>query len=142
MSSWPDDPHGTVTDYWLGTLLVAAEEALQPKALERFRREHAAAIARTVTPHVAIVLRASAEALAERVAFRAAGHGDATNLYAELVNTPTEATAGLLRLQERLLARLRCGKAGREGPRAVVIVSADDLGRAIDESIAAVEAAA
>ena len=139
-ASWPDDPHGTVTDYWLGTLLVAAEDALAPSALERFQADHGAASARTVAPHVAILLRASPEALAERVASRAAAPEEAPNLDAEPGGIGSDLTAGLVRLQERLLERLRCGTRGGDRPLAVVVVEADDLGRAIDESIAAVEA--
>ena len=139
-ASWPEDPHGTVTDYWLGTLLVAAEDALAPSALERFQADYGAASARTVAPHVAILLRASPEALAERLAGHAAGREQATNLFAELGSPGSDPTAGLVRLQERLLTRLRCGTRGGDGPLAVVVVGADDLGRAIDEAIAAVEA--
>ena len=132
-STWPDDPHGTVTDYWLGSLLVAAEEALPPAALGPFSVVHAAATAATVAPHVAIMLRASPRALAARSA------GEKTT---GIDTAQADATADLLRLQDRLLARLRCGKqAGDHGPRAVVVVAADDTSRAIDEAIAAVEAA-
>ena len=92
-----------------------------------------------MAPHVAILLRASPEALAERVAFHAAARKEAPNLD-ELGSTGSDLTAGLVRLQEQLLARLRCGTRGGNVPLAVVVVGADDLGRAIDEAIAAVEA--
>lgn len=124
ISTWPDDPHGTVADYWLGSHLVAAEDTLSPMALGRYMAEHTAVTAKTVTPHVAILLRASPETLAERAAAQ---------------DIPV---ADLVRLQDRLLARLRCGKqAGDRVPHAVVVVAADDLSRATDEAIAAVEAA-
>ena len=119
---------------------MAAEDALAPSALERFQADYGAASARTVAPHVAILLRASPEALAERLACHAAGREQATNLFAELGSPGSDPTAGLVRLQERLLTRLRCGTRGGDGPLAVVVVGADDLGRAIDEAIAAVEA--
>ena len=122
-ASWPDDPHGTVSDYWLGTLLVAAEGVLPPAALARYAAEHDAALATTVAPHMAIILRLSPAALAKQDAAAGGTGADADHL------------------QERLLARLRCGKGTDEPrPRAVVVVMADDLGRAIDEAIAAVEA--
>lgn len=133
-STWPDDPHGTVADYWLGSHLVAAEDMLSPTALGRYAAEHAAATAKTVTPHVAIMLWASAETLAERAAAESSTMIDAV--------TQDHPVADLVRLQDRLLARLRCGKqAGDRGPHAVVVVASDDLSRAIDEAIAAVEAA-
>lgn len=123
-STWPDDPHGTVSDYWLGTLLVAAEGSLSSAALARYAEEHAAAVASTVAPDVAIFLRISSERDMRR---RPPASGDGTD--AE-------------HLQERLLARLRCGKGGDASrPLAVVVIEADDPHRAIDEAIAAVEAA-
>jgi len=123
ISTWPDDPHGTVADYWLGFHLVAAEDTLSPMALGRYTAEHTAVTATTVKPHVAIMLRASPETLADRAAAQ---------------DIPV---ADLVRLQDRLLARLRCGtQAGDRGPRSAVVVAADDPSRAIDEAIAAVEA--
>ena len=133
-STWPDDPHGTVADYWLGSHLVAAEDTLSPVALGRYTAEHAAVTAKTVTPHVAILLQASPETLAERTAT-----ASSTMIDAGAQDNPV---ADLVRLQDRLLARLRCGtQAGDRGPHAVVVVAADDLSRAIAEAIAAVEAA-
>ena len=124
-STWPDDPHGTVSDYWLGTLLVAAEGALAGAALARFAEEHAATVAATVAPDVAIFLRLSPAA---RSRLGPAPRGD---------------TPEAEHLQDRLLARLRCGKGSDASrPLAVVVIEADDPSRAIDEAIAAVEAAA
>ena len=103
-------------------------------ALGRYTAEHAAVTAKTVMPHVAILLQASPETLAERTAT-----ASSTMIDAGAQDNPV---ADLVRLQDRLLARLRCGKqAGDRGPHAVVVVAADDLSRAIAEAIAAVEAA-
>lgn len=139
-ATWPDDPHGTVADYWLGSFLVAAEDTVSPAALGRFTAEHAAVTAKTVTPHVAIMLRASPTTLAERVA---AADASTTIDARKRGDAAADLAADLGRFQDRLLARLRCGnQAGDQGPHAVVVIAADDLSRTIDEAIAAVEAAA
>lgn len=127
--TWADDPHGSVADQWLGSLLVAAGMALPPADLAVFAADHAAAMAATVPPHVAIVLRLSGAAL-ERRAAETRGKGAR--------GTDPE------RLQDGLLARLRCRTPGQAppAPPSVVVVDADDPRRALDEAIAAVEAAA
>ncbi|MFM7077649.1 MAG: 2-amino-4-hydroxy-6-hydroxymethyldihydropteridine diphosphokinase [Planctomycetaceae bacterium] len=117
---WPPDRHGTVSDHWLGELIVAAEEALAPEALRRFAALHEAATAAVMPAHVAVFLRLSPGALA--------GRPDG---------------ARLARHQDRLLARLRCrSRAAAVAPPSVVVVAADDPSRAVDEAIAAVEATA
>ncbi len=143
--SWPDDPHGTVADYWLGTFPTAAEDCLTPTESARLAAEHALTTAETVLPHVAIFLRASPAALAERVAFRAS-HEHSSNLYAELgtAGRSGDFEAALSRLQGRLMTALRCRhrSTASSRPLSVIVVDADDLARAVDEAIAAVEAVA
>lgn len=120
----PDDPHGSVADGWIGTLLVAAAETLPAADLARFAAEHAAAVEASVRANVAIVLRLSDAAIDKRAGMAPGG-------------SPA-------RLQEKLLARLRCRATGpaAAAPPSVVVVDADDPRRAIGEAIAAVEAAA
>ena len=136
--TWPADAHGTVADYWLGALPVLAEETLPPRALSVLVARQAEVEAATVPPHVAIFLRLSPAGIGERIACLSRAGCEASDLFAGL--TPDPDAAALNRLQQRLLARLRCrGAAPR--PPALVIVEADDMGRAVDEAIAAVEAA-
>lgn len=151
-SRWPKDPHGTVTDYWLHTLRLAAESELDPEPAELFAAGFDAAIRGTVAPQVAILLVASADLLWERsrrqddaatgrsrgVADEDRGGRQATACVAE-----ESRIEGLGRLQERLVAALRGPHPPeRIGPRAVVTIAADDLGQAIQEAVAAVEALA
>jgi 2-amino-4-hydroxy-6-hydroxymethyldihydropteridine diphosphokinase len=146
--AWLDDPHGTVSDFWLDTLPVAAEDDLDPAAHARLRQACDAAVARTVTPQVAIVLVATAGTLEERIAFRARHLTPHTNVFADLAasaaavcDSPADTVTGLVRLQERIVQRLTCPtQRPARAPKAVVVIDADDLARAAADAIAAVEA--
>ncbi|MFM8891384.1 MAG: hypothetical protein ACKOTB_07135, partial [Planctomycetia bacterium] len=151
-SRWPKDPHGTVSDYWLPTLRFAAESALEAEPAERFAAGFDAAIRGTVPPQVAILLVAPADLLAERSRRQDAATGRFLGGEHEDRGGGRQATAcvaeesriqGLGRLQERLVSALRRPHPQeRLGPGAVVTIAADDLGRAIQEAVAAVEALA
>jgi 2-amino-4-hydroxy-6-hydroxymethyldihydropteridine diphosphokinase len=146
--AWLDDPHGTVSDFWIGAVGLAAEEELDAAAHDRLRQQCDQAAARTVAPQVAIVLSASAEAIEERIAFRGRQAQPATNVFADLTpaaaavcDSPADAVGGLLRLQRRLIERLTCPAQRPAGaPKAVVLIEADDLARAAADATAAVEA--
>jgi 2-amino-4-hydroxy-6-hydroxymethyldihydropteridine diphosphokinase len=151
--AWPDDPHGTVTDYWLETLRLAAMESLPPAAFERFDSEWARCAAGTVPPDVVILLTIDPEVLDERIAFLARRTGPHTDVFSDLgiaavCESPRLAGAALTRLQERLTCRLRRdGEGARNGrdalvPHAVVTIDAGDLGQAAADAVAAVEAMA
>lgn len=145
--TWPQDPHGTVADFWLDTFLVAAEERL-PEADATFAR----IAGNAVTPNVGILLVASAAELEERLAFRQRRPAPQTDTFADLSATTTAltevtpaGTAGTVRtlvsLQERLRRRLLSPRNDAPGrPKSVVVVEADDLGQAMGEAVAAVEA--
>jgi 2-amino-4-hydroxy-6-hydroxymethyldihydropteridine diphosphokinase len=159
-ANWPHDPHGTVADYWLPAVGLAAADALATNATDDFDSWFAAVAATTVPPQVAILLVASPDVLEERVAFRsrqAAGH---TDVFADLrvaaddrdhdvaagttmCRDVSKTASRLLRLQDRFVTALR----GRNAavalrPAAVVTISADDLGQAVQEAVAAIEAMA
>jgi 2-amino-4-hydroxy-6-hydroxymethyldihydropteridine diphosphokinase len=155
-AKWPDDPHGTVADYWLPALRLAAADELGAEPYSRFDSFFARVARDTVSPHVAIMLVASPEALEERLAFLSRGQSSRSDVFADLMpaaaGSPRRssgaaeidgAVARLLRLQERIAAAL-CGPRDRDAasPRAVVTVAADDLGQAVQEAVAAVEAMA
>lgn len=132
-----DDAQGTVTDDWLGSLSLAAAESLPAPQLAALAARHDELAASIAPPHVAIFLRLSHEGLAGRVALGSRGGPETP--FADLAADDDPAALG--RLQTRLLAGLRC-RGGMARPPAVVVVEADDLARAVDEAIAAVEAAA
>ena len=155
------DPHGTVSDYWLHTVQLAAAEALGCEPLRRFASFFTGLAATTVSPQVAIVLVASPEMLEERIACRARHDVDRSALGDDLMLGPTGGTASgrqsgtavcadandsvarLLRLQNRITSVLRHqDPASTMMPRAVVTIDAGDLGRAVQEAVAAVEAMA
>ena len=139
-------PVGTVADCWLGLLLVAAEVALSGPDHGAFRDDFLRRAAGTTAPRVAVVTVASAAALAERLDFqtRRGAHSDVFRDAGLPLDAVDPAT--LVALQQRLVDRLWWrGDRGDDPlaalrPPAVVLVPADDLGRAIDEGIAAVEA--
>jgi 2-amino-4-hydroxy-6-hydroxymethyldihydropteridine diphosphokinase len=150
---WPDDPHGTVSDYWLETLRLAALESLPPPVFERFDAEWSRCAAGTVAPDVVILLTIAPDVIDERIAFLSRQTAPHTDVFSDLgiaavCASPRLAGAALTRLQERLACRLRRdGDGVRNGrtslvPRAVVTIDAGDLGKAADEAVAAVEAMA
>lgn len=173
---WPRDPHGTVVDYWLQTVRLAAEESLVGEALGNFQSFFRRLASDTVQPEVAILLIAPPNVLEERVSRRArqaedngdfgsfsidsssSGSSSSGSSSSDSSGQPSaEAVAGpsaaaavcvsvdesvdrLLRLQDRITAALRSPDVGR--PRAVVTIAAGDLGQAVQEAVAAVEAMA
>jgi 2-amino-4-hydroxy-6-hydroxymethyldihydropteridine diphosphokinase len=147
-SCWHDEPHGAIADFWLDSLAVAAAAELPPESLAQFEAEIDAVSRTTIQPHVAILLVADAATLEERVAFSCRQADRWSNVFADLTRSgaavcaaPAAAVAALVRMQERLVDRLR-SREGRSprAPKAVVVVPADDLGRATAEATAAVEA--
>ena len=146
--TWPDDPHGTISDFWLGAFPLAAEGCLPA---DRIAAAFSRAEQGTAAPHVAILLLADPDVLEERLAFRQRRPAPQTDVFADLassgtalVDAPPAATvAALVTLQEKLrrhLGRPKTDAARR--PQAVVTVEANDLGQAITEAVAAVEAMA
>lgn len=145
---WPRDAHGAIADYWLEALRLEARERLAPDAFGRFEARFARAAADTVPPHVVLLLRVSAEAIEERLAFRARRSAAASDVFAGIGTAGATAAAAdeltrLLAMQQRL-ANAACspGDPLDPGPRAVVTIATDDLAAAIDEGVAAVEAMA
>jgi 2-amino-4-hydroxy-6-hydroxymethyldihydropteridine diphosphokinase len=148
---WHDDPHGTVTDYWLDAIPVVASARLSPTSLPRFQTEFDRIARAAVPPHVAILLEVSKSELAERLAFRRREAGRHSDVFADLPGGAAVAThdahtidaeaESLFQLQKRLERRLRC-PASRcpRAPKAVITIAADDLAAATEEATAAVEA--
>jgi len=149
--SWPADSHVTVAGFWLGTFLAAAEGRLPVASARRTHDRFATATSR---PNVVILLLAEAASLMERLAFRRRTTTSQTDMFSDLVAAsaavvdapPTDAAdtaAMLIELQDRVRARLLgAGDLPDDRPPAVVAIPADDLGQAMSEAIAAVEAMA
>lgn len=149
--SWPDDLHGTVTDFWLGTFLAAADGHL-PAA--RARRAYERCARAASPPNVAILLLAEPATLEERLVFRRRMPAAHTDMFADLAAGATavadvppaavaDTVAMLMTLQDGLRHRLLgAGDIPDDRPPSVVAIRADDLGQAMNEAIAAVEAMA
>jgi len=159
VADWPADPHGTVTDYWLTTVALAAAEVLPPQALDRFHSDFSPIAADTVAPHVVILLTTTAAVLEERMAFcarQAALHTDIfTDLAALCVSTnrgtmndtkAIDVVAALMRLQKRLVGCLRpqqkISTVESFRPKSVVMLDSSDIAQAALDAVAAVEAMA
>lgn len=144
---WSDVAVPSIADYWCDGLVVAASDQLDVDEFDRFRAEADTVVAGCVAPQVAIALVVDQASLEERIAFRARRSRDHTNVFADLApaavvcDRPAESVAELLRLQDRLLRRLRsAGDRGPRLPKAVITVQSGDLCRAAAEATAAVEA--
>ena len=151
----------SVSDFWVGSLT-----ALWTPAGHDASNDHSHRLEQLVTslppPHVLILLQVSATALAERIRFCRGPFAGGSDIFADLLAClqSTDAAAGdtctpaasdaccidrLLACQTRIEASLDCPQhtpCSRPIPKAVVRISADDLGEAADEALAAVEAMA
>ncbi|MFM8414254.1 MAG: 2-amino-4-hydroxy-6-hydroxymethyldihydropteridine diphosphokinase [Planctomycetota bacterium] len=143
---WEDDPHGTVTDYWLDAVPAAATDWIAAAAWPGFARDFERLVGDVVSPQVAIFLRVGEQELRERIAFRSRPAARLTDVFADAPPAVgdrgiAETAAALVRLQERLERRLRC-PADRcpRAPKAVISIGADDLAAATADATAAVEA--
>jgi hypothetical protein len=148
---WSPDPHGTVTDYWLHTVRLAAVDTLAAESLGGFENHFARMAAQTVPPHVAILLVAAPELLEAKIAARGrqsaepagAGVGAGWRSGRAVCAATDEAVVRLLRLQERIASEIRSPETSAAGgPRAVVTIAAGDFDQAVQEAVAVVEAMA
>jgi 2-amino-4-hydroxy-6-hydroxymethyldihydropteridine diphosphokinase len=144
---WSPDPHGTVTDYWLHTVRLAAVDTLAAESLGGFESHFARMAAQTVPPHVAILLVASPELLEAKIAVRDRQPAEpvgAGRRAGRAVCAATDArVVRLLRLQERIASEIRSSESSAAaGPRAVVTIAAGNFDQAVQEAVAVVEAMA
>lgn len=142
--------HGVVSDFWTGSLRLVAESlpSFSRHALEAFLEDR---VGERFRPQVVLLLTADRESLAERIRFRDRRTSHPSDVFADLRPTAA-AEAGcldeLLALQGRLHQSLCVPAATRrlplpcDVPRAVVVIDSSDLGRAVEEAVAAVEAMA
>ena len=152
---WSPDPHGTVTDYWLHTVRLAAVDTLAAESLVGFENHFARMAAETMPPHVAILLVAAPELLEAKIAARGqqsaepagvsagVGVGAGRRAGRAMCAATDEAVVRLLRLQERIASEIRSPEiSAAGGPRAVVTIAAGDFDQAVQEAVAVVEAMA
>lgn len=139
-SGWPGDPHGTVADYWLETVRLAAERCLGHAGRQEFLATFNRLAAGTVPPHIVLFLEVSRDALRERIRYCRQPTRQ-SDVFADLgcsgLSTAGEAE-DLIALQDDLKNCLAGGSV--PAPKAVIRLDADDLGRTINEAVAAIEA--
>lgn len=148
--------HGVVSDFWTGSLRLAAE-SLEPAGRQAFEAAFDAGVDERSRPQVVLLLKADPAALGERIRFREGRSSRHSDVFADLVLPAAGRGAGgsqdapldeLITLQERLCRELCDGGVSRrrppprDRPRAVVVIDSSDLGRAVEEAVAAVEAMA
>ena len=142
-SQWPNDPHGTVTDYWIEAIRVAAELNTEIKASGEFKEAFASIIQKTVPPHVVLLLNVNRQTLSERVAYRSHA-AQQSDIFSDLVavqamTTTDQSITTLLTLQEHLAERLLKTQDNRSRPKAIIEIKSDDLGKAALDAVAAIE---
>ena len=139
----PDGPQGTVTDYWIESIRLAAENNSAIDTNKQFENAFASISQKTVTAHVVLLLNVNRQTLSERIAYRAHA-AQQSDVFADLVAVQTMTTsdqgiATLLSLQEHLIDCLLSTQGRQCRPKAVIQLDSDDLGKAALDAVAAIE---
>ena len=142
-ADWPDAPHGTVTDYWIESIRLAAENNTAIDTNKQFENAFSSICQKTVTPHVVLLLNVNRQTLSERIAYRAHA-AQQSDVFADLVAVQTMTTtdqgiATLLTLQDHLVDCLLNTRDRQCRPKAVIQIDSDDLGKAALDAVAAIE---
>lgn len=139
------DHHGTVSDYWLGSLRLAGER-LSGTERRGFIAAYREAAGRVPRPQVVLFVATPPEVLAERIVFRGGGAARYSDIFSDIGDDPQARSVEELVALQSLLAdellhrRADSREASLDRPRAVVCIDSSDLGQAVEEAVAAVEA--
>ena len=142
-ANWPVDPHGTVTDYWIESIRLAAQNNSTSDTNKQFENAFATISQETVVPNVILLLNVNHQTLSERIAYRTHS-AQQSDIFSDLVAVQTIMTTGqgidtLLTLQERLIDCLLHNQETQCRPKAVIQLDSDDLGKAAFDAVAAIE---
>jgi len=142
-TNWPVDPHGTVTDYWIESIRLAAQTNSVSDTNKQFENAFATISQETVVPNVILLLNVNHQTLSERIAYRTHS-AQQSDIFSDLVAVQTMMTTGqgihtLLTLQERLVNCLLHNQETQCRPKAVIQLDSDDLGKAAFDAVAAIE---
>ena len=142
-ANWPVDPHGTVTDYWIESIRLAAQTNSVSDTNKQFENAFATISQETVVPNVILLLNVNHQTLSERIAYRTHS-AQQSDIFSDLVAVQTMMTTGqgidtLLALQERLIDCLLHNQETQCRPKAVIQLDSDDLGKAAFDAVAAIE---
>ena len=142
-ANWPVDPHGTVTDYWIESIRLAAQTNSVSDTNKQFENAFATISQETVVPNVILLLNVNHQTLSERIAYRTHS-AQQSDIFSDLVAVQTMMTTGqgidtLLTLQERLIDCLLHNQETQCRPKAVIQLDSNDLGKAAFDAVAAIE---
>ena len=142
-ANWPVDPHGTVTDYWIESIRLAAQNNSTSDTNKQFENAFATISQETVVPNVILLLNVNHQTLSERIAYRTHS-AQQSDIFSDLVAVQTMMTTDqgihtLLTLQERLVNCLLHNQETQCRPKAVIQLDSDDLGKAAFDAVAAIE---
>lgn len=142
-ANWPVDPHGTVTDYWIESIRLAAQTNSVSDTNKQFENAFATISQETVVPNVILLLNVNHQTLSERIAYRTHS-AQQSDIFSDLVAVQTMMTTDqgihtLLTLQERLVNGLLHNQETQCRPKAVIQLDSDDLGKAAFDAVAAIE---
>ena len=142
-ANWPVDPHGTVTDYWIESIRLAAQTNSVSDTNKQFENAFATISQETVVPNVILLLNVNHQTLSERIAYRTHS-AQQSDIFSDLVAVQTMMTTDqgihtLLTLQERLVNCLLHNQETQCRPKAVIQLDSDDLGKAAFDAVAAIE---
>ncbi|MEE2796248.1 MAG: 2-amino-4-hydroxy-6-hydroxymethyldihydropteridine diphosphokinase [Planctomycetota bacterium] len=142
-ANWPVDPHGTVTDYWIESIRLAAQTNSVSDTNKQFENAFATISQETVVPNVILLLNVNHQTLSERIAYRTHS-AQQSDIFSDLVAVQTMMTTDqgihtLLTLQERLVDCLLHNQETQYRPKAVIQLDSDDLGKAAFDAVAAIE---
>ena len=142
-ANWPVDPHGTVTDYWIESIRLAAQTNSVSDTNKQFENAFATISQETVVPNVILLLNVNHQTLSERIAYRTHS-AQQSDIFSDLVAVQTMMTTDqgihtLLTLQERLVDCLLHNQETQCRPKAVIQLDSDDLGKAAFDAVAAIE---
>ncbi len=142
-ANWPVDPHGTVTDYWIESIRLAAQTNSVSDTNKQFENAFATISQETVVPNVILLLNVNHQTLSERIAYRTHS-AQQSDIFSDLVAVQTMMTTDqgihtLLTLQERLVNCLLHNQETQCRPKAVLQLDSDDLGKAAFDAVAAIE---
>ena len=142
-ANWPVDPHGTVTDYWIESIRLAAQTNSVSDTNKQFENAFATISQETVVPNVILLLNVNHQTLSERIAYRTHS-AQQSDIFSDLVAVQTTMTTDqgihtLLTLQERLVDCLLHNQETQCRPKAVIQLDSNDLGKAAFDAVAAIE---
>ena len=142
-ANWPVDPHGTVTDYWIESIRLAAQTNSVSDTNKQFENAFATISQETVVPNVILLLNVNHQTLSERIAYRTHS-AQQSDIFSDLVAVQTMMTTDqgihtLLTLQERLVNCLLHNQETQCRPKAVIQLDSDDLGKTAFDAVAAIE---